>query len=116
MMTVEQFKKSGVPLPALTHQRVQELKQTPKGQHIMEQPFHAFPAMLQSLTTGLQDKLVSYEWGQFSQTGKKDGLALEGLKEDYQFLEFVQFIMFVKYTEENRKKKQGPGQPTTIAG
>ncbi|SHM80943.1 hypothetical protein SAMN05444266_111109 [Chitinophaga jiangningensis] len=105
MMTVEQFKQSGVPLPALTHQRVQELKQTPKGQHIMMQPFAAFPAMLESLTNGLQDKLLSFEWGQISQTTRQEGLTLEGLKEDYQFLEFVQFIMFVKYTEENRRKK-----------
>ncbi|MBV7529661.1 hypothetical protein [Chitinophaga sp. sic0106] len=105
MMTVAQFKQSGVPLPALTHQRVQELKQTPKGQHIMSQPFTAFPHLLESLTNGLQEKLVSFEWSQISQTGQQEGLTLEGLKEDYQFLEFVQFIMFVKYTEENKRAR-----------
>ncbi len=102
-----------ISLPPLTHQRVQELKETPKGQHIMQEAFNAFPELVKSLTNALQEKLNSFTKARTGQTGSMDGLSLDALVEDYQFLEFVQFIMFVKWKEEKNRHDSGylPGNP-----
>ncbi|RAJ78995.1 hypothetical protein CLV59_10655 [Chitinophaga dinghuensis] len=94
---------TGISLPPLTHQRVQELKQTPKGQRIMQEAFHAFPELVKSLTSALQEKLNSFTKARTTQTASLEGLSLDALVEDYQFLEFVQFIMFIKWKEEKNK-------------
>ena len=98
------FRPSGVSLPPLTHQRVQELKQTPKGQRIMQEAFNAFPELVKSLTNALQEKLNSFTKTRLAQNSQQEGLTLNDLVEEYQFLEFVQFIMFVKWKEEKNKQ------------
>lgn len=108
-MTVGQtFQMTGTAFPALTHQRIQELKQTPKGQLIMNEAFAAFPELVKSMTSSLQEGLSRYE-----ETRKREGRSpdqqqtLAALIEDYQFLEFAQHIMFIKWREE--KKRFLPG-------
>lgn len=104
MMTGQTSQQTGVSLPPLTHERLQELKQTPKGQRIMQEAFQVFPELVRSLTANLQEKLTRYEQARVKSTGSPDGLTLSMLVDDYQFLEFVQHIMFVKWREEKNKR------------
>lgn len=102
-MTGQKFPQTGVSLPSLTHQRIQELKQTPKGQRIMQETFQVFPELVKSLTAALQEKLTRFEQARMKKAGSPEGLTLSTLVDDYQFLEFVQHIMFVKWREEKNK-------------
>ncbi|WP_143305835.1 hypothetical protein [Chitinophaga vietnamensis] len=104
-MTKDQnFQPNGVTLPPLTHQRIQELKQTPEGQRIMQEAFTAFPELVRSLTNALQEKLTFLEQARSTRVARPEGMSLNTLIDDYQFLEFVQHIMFVKWREEKNKQ------------
>lgn len=104
MITGRKLQQTSVTLPPLTHQRIQELKQTPMGQRIMQETFQVFPELVQSLTASLQEKLTRFEQARTKNTGSPEGLTLNMLVDDYQFLEFVQHIMFVKWREEKNKQ------------
>ncbi|NLR66977.1 hypothetical protein HGH92_21900 [Chitinophaga varians] len=104
MITGRKHQQTAVTLPSLTHQRIQELKQTPKGQHIMQEAFQVFPELVKSLTAALQEKLTRFEQARTKDAGSPEGLTLNTLVDDYQFLEFVQHIMFVKWREEKNKQ------------
>lgn len=104
MITGQNFQQTGVSLPPITHQRIQELKQTPKGQRIMQEAFAVFPDLVKSLTSALQEKLTCFEVARTTPNGYPEGLTLGTLVDDYQFLEFVQHIMFVKWREEKNKQ------------
>ncbi|QJB32501.1 hypothetical protein HF329_14685 [Chitinophaga oryzae] len=104
MTTGQESRQNNVSLPPLTHERLQELKQTPQGQRIMQEAFQVFPELVKSLTANLQEKLTRYEQARTKSTGIPDGLTLSMLVDDYQFLEFVQHIMFVKWREEKNSR------------
>ncbi|MBC9914947.1 hypothetical protein [Chitinophaga varians] len=103
-MTGRKIPQTDVTLPPLTHQRIQELKQTPMGQRIMRETFQVFPELVKSLTAALQEKLTRFEQARIKDTGSPEGLTLNMLVDDYQFLEFVQHIMFVKWREEKNRQ------------
>ncbi|RAJ76794.1 hypothetical protein CLV59_108315 [Chitinophaga dinghuensis] len=107
MITVQNLRQSNLSLPPLTHQRVQELKQTPKGQRIMQEAFQAFPDLIKSLTNALQEKLDQYSSTRTLGADFSEGPTLETLVEEYQFLEFVQFVMFLKFKDEKNKEASG---------
>ncbi|MFB6453983.1 hypothetical protein ACE38W_01835 [Chitinophaga sp. Hz27] len=96
----------GASLPSLTHQRVQELKETTKGQRITQEPLATLPFLVKSLTKVFEGKLNLFEKALAAKTACPEGITSASLVEEYEFLEFVQYIMFVKFTEEKPANNQ----------
>lgn len=91
----------GIKVPELTHQRIQELKQTKKGQLIMKVAVASFPELLRFMTDTLNEQISRYE--QLKQQGENIDsrkLMLITLLDDYLFLEFAHHVMFLKWREE----------------
>ncbi|NIG54895.1 hypothetical protein [Chitinophaga sp. Cy-1792] len=100
MSVSQHLHQDALSLPKLTHQRVQELKQTGKGQRIIQEPFATLPFLVKSLTRIFEGKLHLFERARATNSACPEGITTDSLVEDYEFLEFVQFIMFTKWTEE----------------
>lgn len=99
------FNLQGIKMPELTHERMQELKQTPKGKLITDTGIDAFPDLLKLMETSLHEQLAKYD--QMKRTGQdsaKRKLLLMEMLEDHLYWEFAYHIMFIKWREQKVSK------------
>lgn len=61
MKTKNIFHLPGIKMPVLTHQKIQELTQTPKGKLINGTPFSTFPTLLDSMEKALLAQLAQFD-------------------------------------------------------
>lgn len=105
MKTNNIFHLSGIKMPELTHQKIQELTQTPKGKLITNTVFSAFPALLEGMEKALLAQLAQFDLLKNAglDTPKRKMLLLEML-DDHLYLEFAHYIQFIKWREQQISK------------
>lgn len=92
-------------MPVLTHEKIQELTQTPKGKLISGTPFAAFPALLANMESALLQQLALYDRLKHAaaDSDSRKMLLLEML-EDHLYLELAHYIQFIKWREQQVSK------------
>jgi uncharacterized membrane protein len=99
------FNLQGIKMPELTHQRMQELKQTPKGKLIIGTGIDTFPDLLKLMEFSLLEQLAQYD--HMKSTGgdsaKRKMLLMEML-DDHLYWEFAWQVMFIKWREQKVSK------------
>jgi hypothetical protein len=95
----------GIKMPELTHERMQELKQTPKGKLITGTDIDAFPGLLKLMESSLHKQLAQYDHMQRTgQDSAKRKLLLMEMLEDHLYWEFAYHVMFLKWREQKVSK------------
>lgn len=99
------FTLQGIKMPELTHQRIQELKQTPKGKLITATSMDAFPGLLKTMEASLHEQLAKYEGMKLTgQNGSARKLLLMEMLDDHLYWEFAYHMMFIKWREQQISK------------
>lgn len=99
------FNLQGIKMPELTHQRILELKQTPKGKLITATTIDAFPGLLKMMEAALHEQLAKYD--QMKRTGQESAerkLLLMEMLDDHLYWEFAYHMMFIKWREQQLSK------------
>ncbi|MBO9731347.1 MAG: hypothetical protein J7623_22095 [Chitinophaga sp.] len=95
------FNLQGIKMPELTHQRMQELKLTPKGKLITATQMDAFPGLLKVMETALLEQLAQYDELRSSNADSTQRkLLLMNMLEDHLYWEFAYQVMFTKWREQ----------------
>lgn len=95
----------GIKMPELTHERMQELKQTPKGKLITGTDLDAFPGLLKLMESSLQEQLAQYDhMHRTGQDSRKRKLLLMEMLDDQLYWEFAYHVMFLKWREQKISK------------
>lgn len=95
------FNLQGIKMPELTHQRMQEMKQTPKGKLITATQMDTFPSLLQVMESSLLEQLAQYDDLRNSHADSTQRkLLLINMLEDHLYWEFAYQIMFMKWREQ----------------
>lgn len=99
------FSLQGIKMPTLTHDRIQELKLTPKGEMILNTDMEAFPSLLKMMETSLIEQLAQYELMiRNSQDAIKRKMKLLEMLDDHLYWEFAYHMMFIKWREQQLPK------------
>ena len=95
----------GIKMPTLTHERIQELKQTPKGKLITGMEIDSFPGLLKVMESSLLEQLSRYDlMKQSGQDSTKRKLLLMEMLDDHLYWEFAYHVMFLKWREQKMNK------------
>ncbi|RFS19346.1 hypothetical protein DVR12_24260 [Chitinophaga silvatica] len=94
----------GVKMTALTHQKAQVLRDTTRGQQILQTSLSDLPALLKAMEHSLQEGLTIVE----KEKGIEKKELLASLLDDHLYWEFGYYILFLKWRESNMAKTGCP--------